>query len=429
MRADEEGGSVQRASGGVDTPLIHDDNIDDDVVHVQHTKLLEQPAMPSVILVTIPLFMGYASLVSFQADIKDAIGITDETSGDSYAFGEAVSLLFLAALIFRLCHNIFLAFLKPRHRVILACLMMSASLGVVAIVFYALRWKNIALVFVVYFFGGMAVGTFEANFVSCVTPLGHQSKKWAVMGMPVGYNGVSIGGFALFALFPKIVYLQGLVFGVIALACCCGMLFFIAKIPAVEFEASGVQSVGALVAAVRQWRAWVPLLRYNIIAFAFDMFCCILAGSIVLYVFKVDRVPLVPGSTVTLPYNAFQAIFNICAFIGDFSARKIVYAPPQWWPTWALGCNGNPLRFSVLTLIGAALSLARVAILAPIGMFLIMLGNGMIYATSTKHIDENVEWRYNLIGVSFWLFVGDCGSYLASTLTTPVSNALGRISS
>ena len=42
------------------------------------------------------------------------------------------------------------------------------------------------------------------------------------------------------------------------------------------------------------------------------------------------------------------------------------------------------------------------------------MGNGSIYAATTKHIDENVGRQYNLLALSVWLFVGDIGSVLGS---------------
>ena len=43
----------------------------------------------------------------------------------------------------------------------------------------------------------MGVGTFESNLLSVITPLGPQTKVWAICGMPVGFNIINIGGFLL----------------------------------------------------------------------------------------------------------------------------------------------------------------------------------------------------------------------------------------
>lgn len=386
------------------------------------------PVVRSIILVVVPMFMAYAALVSFQADIKKRLGIDRDSSAASYAFGEAVSLLFLAALVLRLCHNVLLSWLRPRHRVLLACGLMSVAVGTVAVAFYGFQWRCVPLVFAVYLVGGAAIGTFEANIVSCITPLGHQTKQWAVMGMPVGYNGLAIGGFGLFAAAPHCAALQGAVFGATALACVGGFAWFAFGVPSVPFAASDAQSPAWLISCLRRWREWVPLIKWNLVALFVDMFACILASTIGLYIFDVGDVPAVPAkSPPTIPYNAFQCVFNVCGFAGDFVARKIAYNPPPWWPAVA-SSQHTPLRFTALTVIGLALCVCKVAVLAPIGFFCIMFGNGMIYASTTRFVDERVPWEFNLVSLSLWLFTGDCGSYIASSLTTPASNAIGRAS-
>ncbi|CUG62294.1 transmembrane protein, putative [Bodo saltans] len=398
--------------------------------------LLDSAPTRKIVCAVVPMFMGYAALVSFQSDIKDRLGIHSESSDESYAFGEAVSMLFLAALVFRLLHNVFLSWLSPRQRVFFGCALMCLATGTVAVVYYALRWTSVWLAYVIYVCGGIAIGTFEANLVSSITPLGHQTKKWAVIGMPLGYNGVSIGGFFLFALAPSNAYLQGGVFGATSLLCVVAACIFAIAVPsdvsttiAQGTEFNGVSSLAELTASLREWREWIAPIAPNLVSLFTDMFACILASTVALYVFKVGNVPLVPGRCATMPYNVLQGVFNICGFLGDFTARTVAYSPPSWWPTSLMTPNGNTLRCLVFTCTGLALCLCRVAILSPIGMLLIMFGNGLMYATTTRRIDTVVPWKYNIIAVSLWLFTGDCGSYIASTLTTPISNAVGRVAS
>ncbi len=71
-----------------------------------------------------------------------------------------------------------------------------------------------------------------------------------------------------------------------------------------------------------------------------------------------------------------------------------------------------------LSVFGAMLCLLRVPLLAPFGLGLVFFANGFIYATSTKRIDATVEPQYNLIALSFWLFVGDIGSVIGSNLVS-----------
>jgi hypothetical protein len=101
------------------------------------------------------------------------------------------------SLIFRLAHNFIFFFLSPRQRVHLALAAMAAATGVLAIAMCIAKSPWIGWVFIAYFLGGVSIGTFESNFLACITPLGHQTKKWAIFGTPVGFNFISVGGFLL----------------------------------------------------------------------------------------------------------------------------------------------------------------------------------------------------------------------------------------
>jgi hypothetical protein len=46
----------------------------------------------------------------------------------------------------------------------------------------------------------------------------------------------------------------------------------------------------------------------------------------------------------------------------------------------------------------------------------VAFANGAIYAQSARHIDQVVDDEFNLIALSFWLFVGDIGSVIGSNV-------------
>ena len=142
----------------------------------------EQPPFKSAIFCVIPLFMGYACLFSLQGKIKDAYGIT--TQGERFEqFGNAVSFLYMGNLVFRFAHNILFFCLSPRIRVLIAMLSMVAALNLLLWgVFICQLTHTLAWVYGAYALGGVAVGTFEANLLSSITPLGHQTKLWATLG-------------------------------------------------------------------------------------------------------------------------------------------------------------------------------------------------------------------------------------------------------
>jgi len=60
----------------------------------------------------------------------------------------------------------------------------------------------------------------------------------------------------------------------------------------------------------------------------------------------------------------------------------------------------------------------KVPMLAFLSNFLIMVGDGLIYGLVARCIDEIVPKQYNLIAISYWLFVGDLGSVTGSNLVS-----------
>ena len=119
------------------------------------------------------------------------------------------------------------------------------------------------------------------------------------------------------------------------------------------------------------------------------------------------RVALLGPNTRSLlvPHDAFFAVQGLVVYLGDSLSRKVVYhAPTLRHPFWYL----------LSSAAGAALCLAKVPLLQPLGMFLIFFANGSIYATSTKHIDVAIHHKYNLTALSVWLFIGDLGAVVGS---------------
>lgn len=98
-----------------------------------------------------------------------------------------MSCLYLGNLVFRLMHNIVFACLIPRHRVFVSFILMACSMSILGVFVFLLEIKQMAIVFAAYFMGGVSIGTFESNLLSSISPLGHATKTWAVIGIPVGY--------------------------------------------------------------------------------------------------------------------------------------------------------------------------------------------------------------------------------------------------
>lgn len=414
---DATGASASDYRDGETEPLVREEAVIENgkVVAVEVNQHEELPPLRRAIFTTLPVFMGYSGLVVLQEGLKTRLDIKSSTN-DAYIFGIAVGNLYLGNLIFRLLHNVIFTFLRPRQRVMFAYLSMVTAFCTLIFPYFFSSYKSQAFVFIAYLIGGMGIGTFESNVISCLTPLGHPTKKWAVLGVPVGFNLISVGSFAVFAIFGKTDALQGALYGVICAANLVGLAFYILAIPNVPFEASG-DTVHKFFRDLKEWREWFPIIWKHCFAMSINMMCVSLFASVVLYIYNVDPMPLWPKSEATVPKNAFLGVYFSFSFLGDFTSRRIAYA----------GKERNPFLYLFFSAIGVGVVLSKTALVAPLGMFLIMFANGSIYAQTTKYIDVHVPKKFNLVALSTWLFIGDVGSYIGSLITQPLQSALGLV--
>jgi len=58
--------------------------------------------------------------------------------------------------------------------------------------------------------------------------------------------------------------------------------------------------------------------------------------------------------------------------------------------------------------------LIDITILVPLTALGVSFANGSLYTQTNRLIDKEVPEKYNLVALSFWLFVGDIGSVLGS---------------
>lgn len=380
------------------------------------------PVMRSAIFTMLPIFMGYASLVTLQGVVKEEIGIKDGSSALSYEFSFATSFLYLGNLIFRLMHNVVFFFLTPRHRVALAYASMSLAIGILGVSYFLLHAKCLWPVFVAYLLGGVAIGTFESNLISCLTPLGHRTKAWAQYGITFGFNGISIGAFLLFTAFPLQERLKAAVYLCVAVANIAGLFFYLFRVPNVRFEASR-QGIRTFLGDAAAFRSWVPTIWTNCFALMIDMFAVGCFSALQIYIYDVNHIPLFFNgghgkAAPTIPQNAFRAIYNLCSMLGDGTGRKFAYTYRR---------TLHPCLYLGLTVVGGACILSKQAIIAPLGQFFVMFGNGAIYATTTRVIDDRVDRRFNLIALSFWLFLGDVGSFSGANVVNVLRVAVGSV--
>jgi len=367
-------------------------------------------------LLTIPIFMGYACLNSMQHNIKTKLNIPDDNSPASHNFGVAVSFLYLGNLVFRLMHNFIFTFLTPRQRVILSYVCIILSMNMLGWLIFVVEVTDLSVVFVGYALGGVGIGTFESNLISVITPYGHRAKSWAVIGIPLGYNAVSVGGFFLLAADGS----EGMTFAqymIVFVACVGGLSYFVLRVEDMPFE-SARDNVSLFYQKAKEYPQWLPHIWLYTLALMLDMFCVALFSSLSLYLFDMDQIPLWTNGP-KVPKNYFYAVYNLCSFLGDTTSRKLAYSDRA----------RHPMLFVIFSGIGAALVLSKIAILGPLGVLCIFFANGSIYAHTTRRIDQSVAHRYNLIALSVWLFVGDIGSFTGSNLVSYIKIWVGTVSS
>jgi hypothetical protein len=390
----------------------------DDFSPTENSSMIEDAARPvyyRAIFTTISVFMGYSGMIVLQDKLKTRLGIVTG-SDEAYVFGVAVSFLYLGNLIFRLMHNILFSFLKPRQRVMISYGSMTFAMLTLVIPYFLFDFKHLVFVFIAYLVSGVGIGTFESNLISSLTPLGHQTKSWAVIGIPVGFNFISIGSFLLFWIFPESVGLQAGVYFFIGAMNLCGLLIYIFFIPDVEFEGT-TTTIRVFYEDMKKFKDWLPTVWRHCFALMIDMFCVSIFSSIALYIFDVSEVPLWPRSETQVPKNAFAMVYYTFSFCGDFFSRRIAYRDRL----------RNPIFFLALSIIGAGLVLSKTALVAPLGMFCVMFANGSVYAQTTKFVDIYVDKQYNLMALSMWLFIGDVGSFVGAQITQPLRTAIGGV--
>ncbi len=366
----------------------------------------EVPPVRWIILVVIPVFMGYACLFSLQHKVKAKYGIADDGSLESRAFGAAVSFLYLGNLIFRFAHNFLFFCVTPRWRVIIAMLSMMISMSVLLGPVFLWDNTNLVWVYVAYMLGGVAIGSFEANLLSAIAPLGHQTKLWATMGIPIGVSTITIGGFIVMAIgvVPEYIY------GVTIFGLSIGIFIFSFIIPYHHVD-NNSDSFSAFIQNIREWRQWLPQIKSHSIVLAVNM-CCVslFSPGLMLYVYdNPSGVPLWKGLVVDT--DAFFAVYNSFTFIGATIGRNLAYTDKK---------NRPVVYFLIFSALGATINtfagMNNFAIISPIAAMCVFLANGSIYNYTCKFIDSELKKEHNLTACSFWLFVGDLGSTTGSNL-------------
>jgi MFS family permease len=287
---------------------------------------------------------------------------------------------------------------------------MGLSMAIITCIFFFMKHPHLAWVFLAYGLGGLGIGTFESNLLSTIAPLGKRTKLWAIIGIPVGVNIITVGGFILLevGLFPGYIFLGVLVFDVV------GIGMFMWRI----WKDAGTGNAVSLMEffhQIKHWKHWFPQIKWHCLALMIDMLAVSLfSPGVMLYIYDQKYVSF---GGLKLPKDWLFAIYDACFFIGDTSSRKIFYLVRTIFP----------LLFLIFTIVGAGIGLSNVIYIIFLCPFLVAFCNGSIYTQANRHIDTKVPKEYSLIAFSFWLFLGDIGSVVGSNLISYINVEVRRL--
>ena len=402
--ADELAKSLESTNNSSDssksTPLLNQSK-EFDSFQYKNKKVYRE-----VILVTIAVFMGYASLVVVQKKLYNQYESNNGgslTNLETEIFEHGTSLVYFGNLCFRLLHNVIFAKITPRNRVCLALLLISLSMSLLVFMYFIFLSTWVGWTYIAYLCGGVAIGSFESNLLSTITPLGPDTKVWAIIGMPVGFTCISVIGYAVMGVFGISVvflYITTAIMGIFAIG------LWLTRIPIPQ--SYNKQDFGQFVFNLRNYKQWLPKIKWYSLSLTVDMFMVSFFSAINQYILDGNHLPIFGGNRDFIETNDFFSIYSIGTFIGDTAGRKIIY--------YFHLSKIHPSCYLILSLIGAFCCILKIPFLSWIGIFLIFLANGLIYAASTKFIDKHVDKMFSLTAISFWLFIGDIGSVTGSNV-------------
>ena len=81
----------------------------------------------------------------------------------------------------------------------------------------------------------------------------------------------------------------------------------------------------------------------------------------------------------------------------------------------------------LFNLLAVLCIVSKVGLLGPVGLGLVMWGNGCVYSTTLRFIDKEVPWRVNLVVLSVVMFCGDAGALAGANLVVPIRAAIGHV--
>jgi hypothetical protein len=357
-------------------------------------------------LITLPMFMGYASLFGIQKKVKNEYGIPDDNSSRSHDFGICVAFLYINNFLFRFLHYFVFRCVRSYYRIIIGMCAMMASMIILALSVYTFHTNNLAWVLISYTLGGIGIGTFEPNVLDYLTPYGGQTQEWSSYGIPAGITTVTVGGFILMELGLPPICIYCAVFIMLLVGIC--VLLTVEK----SNMMMGESEKESLIPSDEEFK----LINYTkyYIALGIDMFCVsVFSPAVMLYLLDGEHVEITPLG-FTIDSDIYFSIYNTFTFLGAFTGRKLAYYDKK---------IRYPMLPLICAIVGALIDIffyKALTVLTFIGGFLVMFTNGYLYNQTWRYFDKKIEGKNRLKIFSLWLLVGDIGSVIGSLLISRI---------
>lgn len=359
-------------------------------------------------IVFMAMFQAYALLQNLQFHLKKTMGVGQ--SGElAMQFTNAVTMVHVGKLISRLGHEVVFACVRPVVRVYIAMCCALVGAMVPAICIYGYGSRSIVWVFVSYGLIGIGIGVFEATFLAVITPLGRQTKFWAILGIPTGFFTIGVPGILLvgLGLHPTVLYWYVVLF--------IGFSMIIVYRHAPHDVRPVHNESQSISRSFKAWRMWLPMLLPHLVGKVFVNFGMENLFPVIGFTFNAPVVPL-SGPTsndLLMQKDTFLAIENVLIFIGDTASRRIPYLLSLRTYRGSLG-----VIFSAMSCIVIAFTLCKLATawISWISAFLAFFGNGLVYAVGSRHIDNNVPKAHHMTAYSVWCFFGDISSVVGAKM-------------
>eukprot|EP00928_Gymnodinium_smaydae_P028846 TRINITY_DN21893_c0_g4_i2.p1 TRINITY_DN21893_c0_g4~~TRINITY_DN21893_c0_g4_i2.p1 ORF type:complete len:434 (-),score=45.71 TRINITY_DN21893_c0_g4_i2:157-1290(-) len=360
------------------------------------------------------VFQGYAAYVALQRFLKAELKATTDASRVE-AFTAATTLMHWGKLIMRVGHDAVFFYLSTRMRVLVAMMLVLISMLVPPVFVWWLQSDWMGLAFLHFGLLGIGVGVFEGTFLSVISPLGKETKAWAILGTPLGLAVVDI----VCQLFhSKAVLNMNPVYFYLYIAVCMpfGMALFCKLSP----KDAGIanKQVNILI-SLRDMKRWLPMM--------IPFFIAKCVGSFVMentpgwfYVYNGSKVPLFSPSATTnlVDPDLYFVLIYIVVLLGDGISRRVVY----YFPLNTLKANIAVLALAVLcSVVGFYLESFAIAVVTLLAAFLAFWGNGLGYGVAAKYIDSYVPAEHNRAVYSLWCMVGDVGGIFGALVVVWVN--------